>query len=136
MFGIKFFDLGSVDETLYTRVVIVSRYKGKWVYCRQKGKDTWEIPGGHIEPGEDWLTAAKREMYEETGAVEIEFEPICAYLISTYALLCYAEIIKFDKLPESEIEEVKFFDNEPENLTYMGTHSKMLEKVKEIKGIK
>lgn len=136
MFEIKFFDLGSVDESLYTRVVVVSRYNGKWVYCRQKGKNTWEIPGGHIEPGEDWLTAAKREMYEETGAVEIKIEPICVFSISTYALLCYAEITKFDKLPESEIEEVRFFDDEPENLTYVGTHSKMFKKVKEIKGIK
>lgn len=136
MFEIKFFDLGSIDESLYTRVVMVSQHKGKWVYVRQRGKTTWEIPGGHIEAGEDWLTAAKREMYEETGAIEMKIEPICTYSISKYALLCYAEITKFDKLPNSEIEEVGFFDEEPKNLTYEGTHSKMLNKVKEVKGIK
>jgi 8-oxo-dGTP pyrophosphatase MutT (NUDIX family) len=27
----------------------------------------WCLPGGHIEPGEDALTAAHRELFEETG---------------------------------------------------------------------
>ena len=30
-----------------------------------KGKNTWEIPGGHIEHGENWRTAAERELYEK-----------------------------------------------------------------------
>lgn len=25
--------------------------------------------GGHLEPGEDWLSAAKRELFEETGLI-------------------------------------------------------------------
>lgn len=29
--------------------------------------DKWCIPGGHVDPGEDFLTAARRELYEETG---------------------------------------------------------------------
>lgn len=27
----------------------------------------WCLPGGHVDPGEDPLTAAHRELYEETG---------------------------------------------------------------------
>ncbi len=30
------------------------------------------MPKGHIEPGEDALAAAKREIYEETGIKELE----------------------------------------------------------------
>ena len=35
------------------------------------GIDFWGFPKGHIDPGEDALTAAKREILEETGLKEI-----------------------------------------------------------------
>lgn len=133
MYVVKFDKLGSIDEKLYTRVVVVSCYKGKWIFCKQKGKDTWEIPGGKIEPGEDWLTAAKRELYEETGATKCKIEPICVYSISKYGLLCFAEIQELTNLPQSEIQKIKFFDDLPDKLTYTGTHDKMFYKVKNIK---
>ena len=135
MFEINFYDLNSIDKSLYTRVVAVCRYNGKWVYVRQKGKTSWEIPGGHIEEGETWQEAIKRELFEETGAIEFDIEPICVYSISKHALLCFAEIKKFENLPNSEIEEVGFFEEEPTNLTYPDTHTKMLKKVKEIKNL-
>lgn len=31
------------------------------------GHDTWGLPGGHLEPGESFESAAVREVYEETG---------------------------------------------------------------------
>lgn len=34
---------------------------------RNKDDDTWSIPKGEIEPGEDLLVAARREFEEETG---------------------------------------------------------------------
>lgn len=136
MFEVKFSEIGAVPESEYTRVVVVSRYKGKWIFSRKKGKDTWEIPGGHIEAGETWLDAAKREMYEETGAIDLSIEPICLYSISKYGLLCFAEVKKIGKLPESEIEAIELFDDLPTNISYVGTHDKMFQKVKEKKGIK
>ncbi len=130
MFEVKLYELDFNKIPECTRVICVSKYKDKWVFCKQKGKDTWEIPGGHIEKGEDWLTAGRREMFEETGAIDIEIVPICLYSISTYGLLCYADIKEMAKLPDFEIGEVKLFDDLPTNLTYP-SHKMFFEKVKE-----
>lgn len=133
MLQIKIHPLKIVDDNELTRVVCVSKYKEKWVYAKHKERGTWEIPGGHIEENESWEEALRREMYEETGAIELEIEPICLYSISTYGILCYAEIKKFEKLPDFEMEEIGFFDEEPKNLTYKESHHLFLETVKEIK---
>jgi len=34
--------------------------------------DSWSFPKGHLDTGEDGLTAAKREIYEESGISELE----------------------------------------------------------------
>ena len=109
MFEVKLHNLGTVSDKQYTRVVCVSKYKDKWVFSKNKKRGGWEIPGGHIEEGESWQTAAKRELFEETGATKVKIEPVCVYSISTYALLCYAEIEKLDKLPDFEISEIGFW---------------------------
>ena len=52
----------------YKYVVMFAQYQGKWLFCRHKQRTTIETAGGHIEPGETPLQAAKRELWEETGA--------------------------------------------------------------------
>mgnify|MGYP002589578128 CR=1 FL=1 len=59
--------------------VIVGKYEGKWVLCQHKKRTTWEVPGGHIEEGETPEEAARRELYEESGAQEFQLYPIGAY---------------------------------------------------------
>lgn len=123
MLPVNIYELGKVDDSELTRVVCVSNYNGKWVYSKNRKRKGWEIPGGHIEQGETWEEAAKRELYEETGAIDVEITPICLYKISSYGILCYAKINKLGKIPESEIEEIGLFDNEPDNLTYEETYN-------------
>lgn len=113
------FDIGVCDEKEYTRVVCVCRYKDKYLFSFNKKRNGWEIPGGHIEDGETWEEAAKREMYEETGATKVKITPVCVYKISTYGLLCYCEILELGKLPdEFEMNQIMLSDTLPDNLTY------------------
>ena len=135
MLNINFYKLEEIEPSLLKRVVIVSYYDNKLVCCKHKERDTWELPGGHIEDGEDPIVAAKRELFEETGAIDFELEAICAYSVSVHALLCYAKINKFETLPDFEIEKIAFFDSAPDNLTYPEMHSALLNKVREAKEI-
>ncbi len=43
---------------------------GRVIVVNQKGR-SWSLPKGHIEDGEDALTAAKREIAEETGVTDL-----------------------------------------------------------------
>lgn len=130
MFNINIHPLGSVSDQQLTRVICVAKYNNKWVFCKHKQRNTWELPGGHIEQGETWQQAAKRELYEETGATDADIVAVCLYSISTYGILCFANINKLSHLPNSEIEKIEFFDNLPQNLTYPESHTLFFETAK------
>ena len=59
---VKFYD--NIDDELLKFAVIIAKTNGKWVFCKHKERDTYEVPGGHRENGEDILSAAKRELRE------------------------------------------------------------------------
>lgn len=124
---VKFYD--TVDDELLKFAVIISQSNGKWVLCKHKERDTYEVPGGHREVGEDILETAKRELQEETGAVKFDIKPLCVYSVTgknsvnetseeSFGLLCFAEIEEFSGKLESEIEKVELMDELPENWTY------------------
>ena len=93
---------------------------------RHKERTTWETQGGHIEAGETPLEAAKRELFEESGAVDFDIEPICDYrawdentLHGANGVVFHAVIRQFSDIPESEMAERKAFSSLPDNLTYL-----------------
>ena len=47
MVEVKFYD--KVDDELLKFAVIIARSNGKWVFCKHKKRNTYEIPGGHRE---------------------------------------------------------------------------------------
>lgn len=104
-------------------VIIASRFKNKWVFVKHKERSTYEIPAGHIEPGEEPEFSAKRELYEETGAVDFSLEFLTVYTVTQErktagGYLFFAEIITLAELPDFEIAEIALFDCLPDNLTY------------------
>lgn len=126
----------AVDESLLKFAVIVSKYEGKWVFCKHKERSTYECPGGHREKDENIFEAAKRELWEETGAVKYDLQPVCVYAveregIESFGMLYFADIYEFEKLPALEIEVIKLFTDLPEEWTYPLIQPKLIEKVNE-----
>ena len=139
---VKFYD--TVNDELLKFAVIISQSNGKWVFCKHKERDTYEVPGGHREAGEDIFETAKRELQEETGAIKFEIKPICVYSVTgktrvndtgeeTFGLLCFAEITEIAKELHSEMEKVVFMDEMPKNWTYPLIQPKLIEKYLQVK---
>lgn len=135
MLEVKFYD--TVDDSLLKFAVIISQSNGKWVFCKHKERSTWEVPGGHREPGEDILDTAKRELYEETGAIDFEIDSVCVYSViapdnfdgvETFGKLFFANIHTFEKNLHSEIERIAVMDELPQNWTYPLIQPKLIEK--------
>src|SRR5436190_7721942 len=67
-----------VHETRSAGGVVLNRC-GHVLVVNQRGR-SWSLPKGHIEPGEDPLAAARREIYEESGVKELELvRPLGSY---------------------------------------------------------
>ena len=124
---VKFYN--KVADELLKFAVIISKHDGKWVFCKHKERDTYEVPGGHREDCESILDTAKRELNEETGALDFSLDPVCVYSVTgknrvnetgeeTYGMLYFADIFSFDSTLNSEMESVKLFDELPTEWTY------------------
>ncbi|MEO4052650.1 NUDIX domain-containing protein [Solibacillus sp. CAU 1738] len=130
---IQFYDMGLVNENELKFAVISTIYKDKWLYVRHKDRKSWEIPGGHREPGELIIETAKRELFEETGCKIVDLVPICDYSMDdstskVFGRLYFAKVKEIGQMPISEIDEVKLFNNLPNNLTYFEVQPKLFEK--------
>lgn len=81
----------------------------------EPGKGKWALPSGYIEFEDDFLTAAIREVKEETGLdieivsilnVQSAFLPLEYHFLGIYLL---ARVIGGKLNPEDDLEEVKWF---------------------------
>jgi ADP-ribose pyrophosphatase len=61
--------------------------KNPWIvierqYRHAANQFLWELPAGKLDPGEDGLTGAKRELAEETGYAAKKWRPLVEYYAS------------------------------------------------------
>ena len=131
-----------VEDELLKFAVIISKTDGKWVFCKHKDRDTYEVPGGHRETGETILETAERELKEETGAIDFIISPICVYSVKgktkvnekmddeSFGMLFFADILSFAKELHSEIEKIMITDDLVDNWTYPLIQPKLIEEAK------
>ena len=98
MLEVRFYD--KIEDSQLDFAVIIARTGEKWVFCKHKERDTYEVPGGHRAAGETIEEAASNtvtneyypelakrlfelavKLKEETGAVDFKIEPVCVYSV-------------------------------------------------------
>ena len=139
MIEVNFYD--EIDDSLLEFAVIISKSNGKWVFCKHKERDTFEVPGGHRETGEKIEDTAVRELKEETGAVDFNIKPVCVYSVKgktrvndnatkeSFGMLYIAEIFSFEEI-HSEIEKIVLSDDLIRQWTYPLIQPKLISEAK------
>lgn len=134
---VKFYE--EKEDELLRFAVIVSKSGNQYVFCKHKQRDTWEIPGGHREPGEEILDTARRELYEETGALEYDIKRVCVYSVTapdnfdgkeSFGMLYFADIHRFEGALHNEIEKIARMDELPKRWTYPNIQPELMKEAK------
>ena len=140
MIDVKFYD--KAEDSLLKFAVIVARAEGKWIFCKHRQRDTYEIPGGHRETGESIFEAACRELREETGAIDFKLTPVCVYSVlgknsinkndeeESFGMLFYADVSSFEKELHYEIDTIIISEKLACNWTYPLIQPKLIEETR------
>lgn len=130
---VVFYELDTKVDLKYA--VIIAKYNGKYVMCKHKKRNTLEIPGGRREENEDIFRTAERELYEETGALHFDLNPVCIYSVvrgeeDSFGMLFCADIFEFEADLHNEIEKIYFVEDLNVDWTYPQIQPKLIEEAK------
>lgn len=76
-----------------------------------EGNGVWQTPGGHVDEGEDFITAAHRELHEESGLIAGELTEVGHYTDHRFDSKAYVCFTYTGTLKDSdELKNLKFVD--------------------------
>lgn len=121
-----------VEDRQLSFAVVLAKCGGKFVLCRHRERSSWEFPGGRREKGEHIEETARRELWEESGALDFDLAPLFPYAVTDgeggerFGMLYAADVRAFDRELRFEIGEVRLAEALPENWTYPGIQPVLL----------
>lgn len=111
---VKFYN--EITDDLLKFAVIISRTNGRWVFCKHKERDSFEVPGGHREDGV-YSVKGKTRINEELGE-------------ETFGMLFIANINSFENELHSEIEKIFISYDLVDNWTYPLIQPKLIDEAR------
>jgi 8-oxo-dGTP diphosphatase len=110
------------------------------VLCYHKNSKSWDNVAGHVEKNENPLAAAKRELFEETGAIDFDIVPVFDFeafhkdgTFHNNGRAYFVNVREFSDLPDgSEMDRIGFFDKIPDDFRYDGCREEKTENFKRI----
>jgi len=112
-------------DTKYVAKVIIFDESGDILLLKrkknQKYPEQWDLPGGHLTQGEDWISGATREVKEETNLSIDNLEKVFENSRTTYYKTADYQGEMFDNSELPEHDEYKWVNpNKIDELNNVG----------------
>ena len=94
-----------------TRITVAAVRNEKYMFVKQRGKGTMELPGTQLVEGENTAKALRRVLEGMLGVTEHAAQFVCPYSVTDgkdvqYGILYRAEIIEMGPFPHSGLAGV------------------------------